>query len=103
MDVKDLRNWEDVNKLSKTTNRIEDAVLKETNRIYDENPNIAIPTKYFKDNQKDIFGDVSSNRQPRLNKAMHNLANSNQVELIKRAGKNYIRYIPKAIRASKTK
>ncbi len=92
----EFENWNSLSKNSEGSrqSKIEDFVLEECIRIYKKNPNAAIPTKHFKDNQKEIFGCVRNNRQPRLNKAMHYLANAKLVELMQRGGKNYIRWIP---------
>ncbi len=69
-------------------------MLEESKKIFEQNPKVGVPTKHFKDNFNRIFKRNSTNPQPRLNKAMNSLANSNQVEIKKVSNKNYIRYIP---------
>tara|TARA_Y100000310_G_C20686747_1_gene819504 strand:- start:1001 stop:1303 length:303 start_codon:yes stop_codon:yes gene_type:complete len=100
MNTKELANWDELG-TSGDTSSIEVHMLAETKRIFDKTPKVGIPTRHFKDDFNRIFGRKSTNPQPRLNKAMRTLANSNLVELKKVAGRNYIRYVVPEERATK--
>jgi hypothetical protein len=91
--MNELANWDELDEQA-TKSTIEQKMLEEAKRIYEQNPSAAIPTKHFKANYSKIFARTSSNPQPRLNKAMQKLASSGLVQVKKMSGKNYIRYVP---------
>jgi hypothetical protein len=93
LDKNQLVEWDTLDTTT-TGDTIEQLMLKEIRKIYNEDPKKGIHTKYFKDNYQTIFGRTSTNPQPRINKAMRALRDNELAEIKKVHGKNYIRALP---------